>query len=101
MNDRVTAMDWAMIAIYFLFVLGVGFTLRRHMRTSADFFTTCIAVTVVVSVATAPRTSKDLEGLVYSLTVRPQSGGVVSYARPAMLGLVALAASVVLNVLFW
>src|SRR5262245_2787853 len=38
MNGRVTTIDWAIIAIYFVFVLGVGFALRRYMRTSADFF---------------------------------------------------------------
>jgi len=30
--------DWAIMAIYFLFVLGIGFALRRYTKTSSDFF---------------------------------------------------------------
>ena len=31
-------LDYAIIGVYFLFVLGVGVALRRYMRTSTDFF---------------------------------------------------------------
>ncbi|MEO8439020.1 MAG: sodium:solute symporter family protein [Spartobacteria bacterium] len=30
--------DLAILAVYFAFVLGIGFVLKRHMRTSTDFF---------------------------------------------------------------
>jgi SSS family solute:Na+ symporter len=30
--------DYAILAIYFVFVLGIGFALRRQMRSSTDFF---------------------------------------------------------------
>src|SRR6478672_4936596 len=30
--------DGAILIIYFAFVLGIGFVLKRHMRTSTDFF---------------------------------------------------------------
>lgn len=30
--------DWLIIAIYLVFVLGIGYSLKRHMRTSADYF---------------------------------------------------------------
>ena len=30
--------DYAILAIYFAFVLGVGFALRRYTRSSTDFF---------------------------------------------------------------
>ncbi|HEX9106503.1 MAG TPA: sodium:solute symporter family protein [Longimicrobiales bacterium] len=30
--------DYAILAIYFAFVLGIGWTLRRYMRSSTDFF---------------------------------------------------------------
>src|SRR5580704_9061871 len=30
--------DYAILALYFIFVLGIGWTLRRSMKTSADFF---------------------------------------------------------------
>jgi SSS family solute:Na+ symporter len=28
--------DWVIMGVYFVFVLGVGFTLRRYMKTSTD-----------------------------------------------------------------
>ncbi len=33
-----TAIDWLIMAVYLLFVLGIGFWLRRSIRTSTDFF---------------------------------------------------------------
>jgi SSS family solute:Na+ symporter len=33
-----TFVDWAIMLIYFLFVLGIGLALKRYMKTSTDFF---------------------------------------------------------------
>src|SRR5262252_3729624 len=33
-----TAIDWIIMLVYFVFVLGIGFALRRYMKTSTDFF---------------------------------------------------------------
>jgi SSS family solute:Na+ symporter len=30
--------DWVIMGVYFVIVLGVGYTLRRYMKTSADYF---------------------------------------------------------------
>ena len=30
--------DWAIMGLYFAFVLGIGFALRRYMKTTTDFF---------------------------------------------------------------
>ena len=30
--------DWLIMLVYFVFVLGIGFALKRHMKTSTDFF---------------------------------------------------------------
>jgi solute:Na+ symporter, SSS family len=35
---NLTAIDWIIMLVYFVFVLGIGFALRRHMKTSTDFF---------------------------------------------------------------
>lgn len=35
---NLTGVDYAVMAIYFVAVLGVGWILRRVMRTSTDFF---------------------------------------------------------------
>jgi SSS family solute:Na+ symporter len=33
-----TYVDWLIVLVYFAFVLGIGFALKRYMRTSNDFF---------------------------------------------------------------
>src|SRR5512144_488545 len=33
-----TAIDWIIMLVYFVFVLGIGFALKRYMKTSSDFF---------------------------------------------------------------
>ncbi len=35
---KLTFIDWTIMLIYFVFVLGVGWALRRYMKTSKDFF---------------------------------------------------------------
>ncbi|HEX8245739.1 MAG TPA: hypothetical protein VF541_19660, partial [Longimicrobium sp.] len=30
--------DYAILALYFTFVVGIGFALRRYMKSSTDFF---------------------------------------------------------------
>ena len=32
------AVDYLILCVYFLFVLGIGFALKRYMKTGADFF---------------------------------------------------------------
>ena len=35
---HLTAVDYSILIIYFLFVLGIGFALKRYMKGSGDFF---------------------------------------------------------------
>lgn len=35
---NLTAVDWLIMLLYFVFVLGIGFALKRSMKTSKDFF---------------------------------------------------------------
>ncbi len=35
---KLGTIDWAIMALYFAFVLGIGFALRRYMKTTTDFF---------------------------------------------------------------
>jgi len=35
---KLTLVDWSLMVIYFVFVLGIGWMLKRHMKTSNDFF---------------------------------------------------------------
>ncbi len=35
---NLTFIDWTIMLVYFAFVLGIGFVLRRTTKTSTDFF---------------------------------------------------------------
>lgn len=35
---NLTLIDWLIMLLYFIFVLGIGFALKRYMKTSKDFF---------------------------------------------------------------
>src|SRR6267143_687902 len=35
---NLTAIDWIIMLVYFVFVLGIGFLLKRKVKTSTDFF---------------------------------------------------------------
>ncbi len=35
---ELTLIDWIIMLIYFVFVIGIGFALKRYMKTSTDFF---------------------------------------------------------------
>ena len=38
LTTSLTTIDWLIMLVYFVFVLGIGFVLKRHVRTSNDFF---------------------------------------------------------------
>src|SRR5215218_1524698 len=35
---NLTTIDWIIMLVYFVFVLGIGYALKRYMKTSTDFF---------------------------------------------------------------
>ena len=35
---NLTSVDWLIMLLYFVFVIGIGFALKRYMKTSKDFF---------------------------------------------------------------
>jgi SSS family solute:Na+ symporter len=78
-----------------------------HSEMAANFWmaiwawTTCFVVTIIVSMFTTPRDDRDLVGLVYSLTDKPKDDGAAWYGKPAVLGIVVLAAVAALNFVFW
>jgi len=60
----------------------------------------CFVVTIAISLMTKPRPEKELVGLVYSLTEKPNEEHLAWYKRPAYLGAAVLAMAVVLNLVF-
>jgi SSS family solute:Na+ symporter len=75
--------------------------MAQNFWTAIWAWTTCLAVTVVVSLLTRPRPDHELRGLVYSLTERPRDAGEPWYRRPAVLAVVVLAITLALNVVFF
>jgi len=75
--------------------------MAQNFWTAIFAWSTCFVVTILVSLVTAPRAESELKGLVYSLTVRPREENVVWYERPAVLGCIVLAMTLVLNIIFW
>lgn len=64
-------------------------------------FMVCLAVTALVSLMTKPREEKALIGLVYSLTPKQKDKAKVWYKNPLWLGLLVLAVTIVLNIIFF
>jgi SSS family solute:Na+ symporter len=65
-------------------------------------FIACFVLTVGISLATArTKSDEELKGLVYSLTPRIKDEQGSWILRPAVLGVILLAACVVLNIIFW
>jgi SSS family solute:Na+ symporter len=64
-------------------------------------WTVCFLLTVAISVMTKrTKSDEELTGLVYSLTPKKKSEGEPWYMQPVTLGIVVLAATVVLNLIF-
>ena len=87
----------------------LGVILHRYPSEMAQNFwaaifawTTCFVVTIVISLLTRQKRSEDeLRGLVYSLTPRIKEEGIAWYKHPAVLGVIVIAAAIVLNIIFW
>jgi SSS family solute:Na+ symporter len=75
--------------------------MAQNFWTAIYAWTTCFVVTIVVSLLTRPRAEKELVGLVYSLTKRPEEGHLPWYTRPASYGVLVIFLVVVLNIIFW
>jgi SSS family solute:Na+ symporter len=59
-------------------------------------------ITILVSLATKrTKSDQELTGLVYSLTPKPKKENEPWYMQPVTLGVIILAVTVVLNIIFW
>lgn len=76
--------------------------MAQNFWTAIWAFLVCFSLTVLISLLT-PRvkTDEELKGLVYSLTPKIKDHGLPWYQQPATLGILVLAATVVLNIIFW
>ncbi|QQS45968.1 MAG: sodium:solute symporter family protein [Acidobacteriota bacterium] len=75
--------------------------MAQNFWTAIFAWTTCFALTILISMITRPRPDEELKGLVWSLTPRPKDEGLKWHQKPATLALVVTALLLVLNVVFW
>jgi SSS family solute:Na+ symporter len=75
--------------------------LAQDMYQALWSFLVCVIVTVVVSLATKPKTDSELNGLVYGLTAVPSVGNVPIYQKPHFWAGVVVVIFFALNVYFW
>ena len=76
--------------------------MAQNFWTAIFAWTICFLVTILISLATRQnRPDEELKGLVYSLTPRPKEGNLPWHKRPAMLGLLVLGMTLLLNIIFW
>jgi solute:Na+ symporter, SSS family len=65
-------------------------------------WTSCFVLTIAISLATARnKTDEQLKGLVYSLTAKPETAHEPWYKRPVTVGILVLAVTALLNIIFW
>ena len=85
--------------------LGVVHTypseLAQTFWTAIVAWTTCMVVTIVISLLTQPRPDDELRGLVYTLTARPKDTERRFWERPFTLGVIVLIMTLLLNFVFF
>lgn len=86
---------------FFGVLLNYPSEMAQTFWTAIAAFTTCFVVTIVVSLATAPRRETELEGLVFSLTPKPKDDARVWYDKPSVFAVVVMVAMIGLNVAFF
>jgi SSS family solute:Na+ symporter len=77
-------------------------TMAQNFWLASFAFTACFLLTFFISLATRrTKSDEELKGLVYSLTPKIKDEEKAWYLRPATLGLLLLAACVILNIIVW
>jgi len=75
--------------------------MAQNFWTAIFAWTTCFALTIIISMMTKPRPDEELKGLVYALTPKPKDEGLAWYQKPSSLAVVVIALLIALNVIFW
>jgi SSS family solute:Na+ symporter len=75
--------------------------LAQTFWTAIVAWTTCMVVTIVISLLTQPRPDDELRGLVYALTARPKDTERRFWERPFTLGVIVLIMTLLLNFVFF
>jgi SSS family solute:Na+ symporter len=85
--------------ISYLITLNEG--LGASMARAFFAWVVTLAVTIVVSLVTQPKSDDELRGLVWGLTEQKEAKEEVWYKKPWVLAVIVLAITVALNIYFW
>jgi len=75
-------------------------TMAQNFWIAIFAWSSCFAVTILVSMFTRPRPAEELQGLVYGLTKIPHEAGVSWYRKPGPVAVAVIVVAIVLNLLF-
>jgi SSS family solute:Na+ symporter len=76
-------------------------TMAQNFWIAIFAWSTCFAVTILVSLASKPKPASELHNLVYGLTAIPHDADLPWYKRPAPLAIIVIVALIALNLIFW
>src|SRR5580693_2932313 len=76
-------------------------TMAQNFWIAIFAWSTCLVVTILVSLLSRPKAEADLRNLVYGLTEIPHDADLPWYKRPLPLAAVVIVALVILNFIFW
>jgi solute:Na+ symporter, SSS family len=76
-------------------------TMAQNFWIAIFAWSTCFAVTILVSLASQPKPASELHNLVYGLTDIPHDAHLPWYKRPAPLAIIVVVALIALNLIFW
>jgi len=76
-------------------------TMAQNFWIAIFAWSTCFAVTILVSLASQPKPASELHNLVYGLTDIPHDADLPWYKRPAPLAIIVVVALIALNLIFW
>jgi SSS family solute:Na+ symporter len=76
-------------------------TMAQNFWIAIFAWTTCLLVTIAISLVTKPKPEKELHNLVYGITDKPSDEPVAWYERPGILAMIVGAVLICLNLIFW
>ena len=76
-------------------------TMAQNFWIAIFAWSTCFAVTILVSLVSRPKPASELHNLVYGLTDIPHDADSPWYKRPAPLAIIVVVALIALNLIFW
>lgn len=76
-------------------------TMAQNYWIAIVSWTTCLVLTILISLFTQPKPKSELHNLVYGVTDLPREENVPWYKRPGPLAIIVIVVLVIMNLIFW